>query len=72
MSQENLCGSQEEVASGCDDSSGKTTAEMQTSTTFLDLGWDFVNEVENGTDDIWWILEGQDYPRLWWEREDGL
>jgi len=20
-----------------------------------------------GTDDIWWILEGQDYPRLWWE-----
>ncbi len=24
----------------------------------------------NGTDDIWWILEGQDYPRLWWELED--
>ena len=22
---------------------------------------------DNGTDDIWWILEGQDYPRLWWE-----
>lgn len=21
----------------------------------------------NGTDDIWWILEGKDYPRLWWE-----
>jgi len=21
----------------------------------------------SGTDDIWWILEGQDYPRLWWE-----
>jgi hypothetical protein len=20
-----------------------------------------------GTEDIWWILEGQDYPRLWWE-----
>ena len=19
------------------------------------------------TDDIWWILDGQDYPRLWWE-----
>jgi len=18
-------------------------------------------------EDIWWILEGQDYPRLWWE-----
>ena len=23
----------------------------------------------NGTEDIWWILEGQDYPRLWWESE---
>jgi hypothetical protein len=26
-----------------------------------------VDESENGTDDIWWILEGQDYPRLFWE-----
>ena len=46
---------------------GKTTAEMQTAQTFLDAGWDFVGETANGTDDIWWILEGQDYPRLWWE-----
>ena len=46
---------------------GKTTAEMQTASTFLDAGWDFVDETANGTDDIWWILEGQDYPRLWWE-----
>jgi hypothetical protein len=46
---------------------GKTTAEMQTASTFLDAGWDFVDEAANGTDDIWWILEGQDYPRLWWE-----
>ncbi len=22
----------------------------------------------NGTGDIWWILEGQDYPGLWWEK----
>jgi hypothetical protein len=49
---------------------GKTTAEMQTAATFLDAGWDFVDETENGTDDIWWILEGQDYPRLGWERGD--
>jgi hypothetical protein len=21
----------------------------------------------NGTDDIWWVLEGQDHPRLWCE-----
>jgi len=46
---------------------GKTTAEMQTAETFLDAGWDFVGETANGTEDIWWILEGQDYPRLWWE-----
>ncbi len=50
-----------------DGGTGKTTAEMQTAGTFLDAGWDFIDEIENGTDDIWWILEGQDYPRLWWE-----
>jgi len=47
---------------------GKTTAEMQKAKTFLDAGWDFVGETKNGTEDIWWILEGQDYPRLVWER----
>jgi hypothetical protein len=46
---------------------GKTTAEMQMASTFLEAGWDFVDETANGTEDIWWILEGQDYPRLWWE-----
>ena len=46
---------------------GKTTAEMQTASTFLEAGWDFVGESANGTEDIWWILEGKDYPRLWWE-----
>ncbi len=46
---------------------GKTTAEMQTAKTFLDAGWDFVGETANGTEDTWWIDEGKDYPRLWWE-----
>jgi hypothetical protein len=46
---------------------GKTTAQMQTASTFINAGWDFVDETANGTEDIWWILEGQDYPRLWWE-----
>jgi hypothetical protein len=58
-------------ASGQDTSAGgtgKTTVEMQTARTFLDAGWDFVGETANGTEDIWWILEGKDYPRLWWER----
>lgn len=46
---------------------GLTTNEMQTASTFLEAGWDFVNETDNGTEDIWWIDEGLDYPRLWWE-----
>jgi hypothetical protein len=46
---------------------GKTTAEMRIESTFTSAGWDFVDETANGTEDIWWILEGQDYPRLWWE-----
>ena len=63
----NMCGSQGDHANGCDNSNGKTTAEMQMVATFLEADWDFVNETANGTEDIWWILEGQDYPRLWWE-----
>ena len=47
---------------------GKTTTEMQTAATFLEAGWDFVGETANGNEDIWRILEGYDYPRLWWER----
>ena len=50
---------------------GKTTAQMQTSKTFLDTGWDFLGEMDNGTEDIWWILEGRDYPHLWWEKVVG-
>jgi len=46
---------------------GKTTAEMRTAVTFLEAGWDFMDETVNGMEDIWRILEGQDYPRLWWE-----
>lgn len=46
---------------------GKTTAEMQTATTFIEAGWDFVGETDNGTEDSWWIIEGQEYPHLWWE-----
>jgi hypothetical protein len=45
---------------------------MQTASAFLYVGWDFVGETANGTEDIWWILEGQDYPRLIWELPEGL
>jgi len=61
------CGSQQEGASGCDDSFGLTTDEMQTAGTFLEAGRDFLDETVNGTEDIWWILDGRDYPRLAWE-----
>jgi len=46
---------------------GKTTADMQAANTFLDARWDFVAESENGTEDIWAICEGVDYPHLAWE-----
>ncbi len=46
---------------------GKTTAEMQTESTFTDAGWDFVAESVNGTEDIWSICEGTNYPRLTWQ-----
>jgi hypothetical protein len=38
---------------------GKTTVEMQTISTFTDVGWDFWN--------IWAICEGMDYPVLLWQ-----
>jgi rhodanese-related sulfurtransferase len=46
---------------------GKTTAEMQTIETFLEAGWDFVGEDENGTEEIWSICEGTNYPRFVWQ-----
>ncbi len=46
---------------------GKTTVEMQTAATFLEAGWDFVDESVNGTEDIWSICEGTNYPRLVWQ-----
>jgi hypothetical protein len=58
-------------SSGFSEASGGTglpTSEMQKASTFLNAGWDFVGETNNGTEDIWWIDEGKDYPRLWWER----
>ncbi len=47
---------------------GKTTAQMQMVQTYLDAGWDFLGELTDGVEDIWWILEGRDYPHLWWEK----
>lgn len=46
---------------------GRTTSKMKAAATFLEMGWDFVGETDNGTEDIWRIDEGKGYPRLWWE-----
>lgn len=43
------------------------TEQMKNQSSFI--GWDFISETENGTDDIWYMPEG-DYPRLFWELAD--
>jgi hypothetical protein len=53
-----------------DGGTGKTTAAMKMAKTFTDAGWDFVEETKNGTEDIWWIDEGKDYPHLSWEKSE--
>jgi hypothetical protein len=40
---------------------------MQTLSTFTNAGWDFVGETDNGTEDIWSICEGTNYPRFLWQ-----
>ena len=52
----NMCGGQWLPATGCDPNCGKTTAQMQTRSTFTEAGWDFV--------EIWGIGENQTYPYL--------
>ena len=65
--QRRMCGWQGTWATGCNDRNGKTTDEMQTENTFLNAGWDFVDESANGTRDIWSICERLDYPKLTWQ-----
>jgi hypothetical protein len=43
---------------------GKTTAEMQRAGTFLDAGWGFIAEAQNGTSRIWRMPQGGGYPAL--------
>jgi len=44
-----------------------TTAEMQGADPFLSAGWDLMGETKNGREDIWYVSEQREYPRLWWE-----
>lgn len=50
-----------------DGGTGLTTAQMWDIDTFLEAGWDFLGETDNGVEDLWWIDDGRDYPHLWWE-----
>jgi len=49
-----------------DELTGEEEEQMKERGSFV--GWDFVGETANGAGDIWWILEGQDYPCLQWEQ----
>jgi hypothetical protein len=42
-----------------------TDAQMKHQASFI--GWDFVWETVNGTNDIWAICEGVSYPKLAWQ-----
>jgi hypothetical protein len=66
----NMCGRQL-YGIGCNDTNGKTTIEMKKANTFSAAGWDFVAESLNGTDDIWSICEGRDYPQFAWQFRAG-
>jgi hypothetical protein len=54
--------------SGPDNSYGTplTDEEMKQQSSFV--GWDFVGETANGTEDIWRMcIDGVNYPLLWWQ-----
>ncbi|MHA2033271.1 MAG: GLUG motif-containing protein, partial [Candidatus Kariarchaeaceae archaeon] len=51
------------------DVTSKTTSQMQQSDTFLDAGWDFINEWTNGPSDIWAEPSSPGYMILWWQLE---
>ena len=43
---------------------GSTTAQMQIQSTFINTGWDFVEEDTNGTENIWKICEGDEHSEV--------
>jgi hypothetical protein len=56
-----------------DGGSGKSSDQMQDPKTYLDAGWDFVDELDNGSEDIWRMKTGTcAAPKLAWEPESQL
>jgi hypothetical protein len=49
---------------------GLSTLAMRTAAPFLAAGWSLSTKSENRGESIWWILEGESYPRLSWEPRD--
>ena len=56
------------ITSGPDNGYGTplTDAQMKQQSNFV--GWDFVGETANGTNDIWKICNGTNYPKLAWQK----
>jgi len=50
---------------------GLASTHMQTKSTFTSAAWDFTGETANGTDDIWTICQGTNYPRFVWQIPPG-
>jgi hypothetical protein len=46
---------------------GITSAKMKRLSTYAESGWDFLGEDENGTEDVWTICDGMNYPRFVWQ-----
>ncbi len=46
---------------------GESSANMQTKSTFIEAGWDFAGEYENGPSDDWAEPNAGGYPILWWQ-----
>lgn len=49
------------------EATGLSSIDMQVANNFLESGWDFIDETDNGTDDIWKMWDGYDTPHLAWE-----
>jgi hypothetical protein len=52
---------------GYDNGYGTPLTETQMKQQSSFVGWDFVGEVINGTNDIWKICDGMNYPKLSWQ-----
>jgi hypothetical protein len=57
------------VAGSSVDITNTNTSVMKTNTTYTNAGWDFMNEITNGTADIWTIYTGANngYPCFVWQ-----